>query len=107
MLDKFLFTPQHLADFVQGELVLKKNFSEKTIESIASITNAQAHQLTFLSEKKFLSDLKQTTAGLVILKKEFLNNPEFVLLSALTEDFEEYGLFMVDTFEKIFSSRQK
>ncbi len=34
-------------------------------------------------------------------KKEFLNNPEFVLLSALTEDFEEYGLFMVDTFEKI------
>ena len=74
MLDKFLFTPQHLADFVQGELVLKKNFSEKTIESIASITNAQAHQLTFLSEKKFLSDLKQTTAGLVILKKEFLKD---------------------------------
>ena len=34
-------------------------------------------------------------------KKEFLNNPEFVLLSALAEDFEDYGLFMVDTFEKI------
>jgi len=40
-------------------------------------------------------------------KKEFLNNPEFVLLSALAEDFEEYGLFMVDTFEKIKSNNIK
>ena len=40
-------------------------------------------------------------------KKEFLNNPEYVLLSALAEDFKEYGLFMVDTFEKIKNSNIK
>jgi len=44
---------------------------------------------------KFLKSGEEKT------KKEFLNNPEMVLLSALAEDFEQYGLFMVDTFEKI------
>ena len=33
-------------------------------------------------------------------KKEILANTEFVLLSALAEDFSDYGLLMVDTFEK-------
>ena len=33
-------------------------------------------------------------------KKEILANTEFVLLSALEEDFSDYGLLMFDTFEK-------
>jgi tetratricopeptide (TPR) repeat protein len=48
---------------------------------------------------KFVSKLKGK--ALEKKKKELLNYTELALLNALVEDFENKGLFIVDTFEKI------
>jgi UDP-3-O-[3-hydroxymyristoyl] glucosamine N-acyltransferase len=66
-----LFSLQHLADFLQGELVLK-NTKIESISSINSIENATQKQLAYISKKKLLSNLKTTTAGVVILNKDFV-----------------------------------
>jgi UDP-3-O-[3-hydroxymyristoyl] glucosamine N-acyltransferase len=66
-----LFSLQHLADFLQGELVLKDTKTE-SISSISSIENATKNQLAYISKKKLLPSLKTTTAGVVILNKDFV-----------------------------------
>ena len=55
---------KEIADFLAGEL---RGHSEIEISSVASITEAQSHQITFLAHKKHLDRLSHCQAGAIIV----------------------------------------
>lgn len=61
------FTLKELADLLGAEL---KGDGAKTISGIATLASAQPHQLSFLANSKYLSQLPSTQAGAVLLDSE-------------------------------------
>lgn len=61
------YTLAQLAELTGGEL---QGDGEHCVDSVASIADAQAGQVTFYNDKKYLAELKNCSAGVVILKSD-------------------------------------
>ena len=71
---------EKLADIVQGELVLKVKVK---IIGVATLKNATASDFSFLNSTKYLLDLEQTKASLLIINKKhqkYCENKNLILV---------------------------
>lgn len=62
------FTAQHISELIQGYVLGDKNL---VVSGFGKIEEAKEKDLTFLGNEKYLSLLKETKAGIVIISKEF------------------------------------
>ena len=78
-MNKKNYTLREIADYVAGELEGDCHYE---IDGIGSISSAKQTQITFLASDKYLSQLKETNAGAVLLKRSdkvaFTGNVVFV-----------------------------
>lgn len=68
-----MYNIRKLADFVNGKLNYISNEDVK-INSIASLIDANNNQIAYIEHKKYLSDLKKTKAGVVLITEHMLND---------------------------------
>lgn len=66
-----IFTLREIADLLGAEL---KGDGGKAISGIATLASAQDHQISFLANSKYLSQLPSTQAGAVLLNGESLSH---------------------------------
>ncbi|CAC9433535.1 UDP-3-O-[3-hydroxymyristoyl] glucosamine N-acyltransferase (EC 2.3.1.191) [uncultured Gammaproteobacteria bacterium] len=66
-----MYTLGELADFINAEVIGDELLN---ITGLASSTNAQKNQLTYISSAKYKSDLINSMAGAVILTKDLLDD---------------------------------
>lgn len=64
-------TLSEIAELVNGELTGR---SSASIDGVATLSSASSSQLAFIHQKKYLSQLKETGAGVVLLTPEFLSS---------------------------------
>ena len=86
------FTLKYLAE-VGGCELLKQEDADKQIDNVNSLKAATAADISFLLSKKYIDDLKNTSAGACIVHPDFASfAPEGTAVLLSKEPYRSYGL---------------
>ncbi|WP_120496077.1 UDP-3-O-(3-hydroxymyristoyl)glucosamine N-acyltransferase [Kiloniella sp. EL199] len=98
------FTLQELCDHVGAKLSDDSN-PDLVVKDVGSLEDAKGHEISFLDNKKYVSALANTSAGVCILEEKFAGKaPKGISLILTSKPYKAYALIAQKFYPSISAS---